>query len=72
VRLSEEELAGHDVAEMNLTCAVGLPGVGVVDAELCLFKLDYWARCIRQYTERMLPQFHRKRYDYENSERVFA
>ena len=35
------------------------------------FKLDYWKHNVQTYTDKMLPQFRRKRYQYENSEAYF-
>jgi hypothetical protein len=68
---SEEELNGLDIAVVNLACAAGLPSSEGINHDLCLSKLDYWAMVVRQYTERLLPQFHRKQCDYQNSEAYF-
>jgi hypothetical protein len=68
---SEAELAGLDIAAVNLACAAGLPSSERIDYDLCLSRLDYWARAVGQYTQRLMPQFRRKRYDYENSEAFF-
>jgi hypothetical protein len=69
--LSSEEFARADVATKNLACAQGLPGAERFDFAACLERLDYWALCVRRYTERLLPQFHRKRCDFGNSEAYF-
>lgn len=71
VHLSDADLARLDIARVNLACAAGLPGSDQIDEPACLDKLDYWARCVKQYTERVLPHFRRKRYDYNNSEAYF-
>lgn len=68
---SSEELSRLDLALVNLSCAVGLPGWERIDLDLCIFKLDYMARAVQPYTERLLPKFRRKRYDYKNSEAYF-
>src|SRR5688572_3772754 len=68
---SDEGLARHDIAEVNLACAAGLPGGLVIDRDLCLHRLDYFARRVREYTDARIHQFHRKRYAYHNSEGYF-
>ncbi len=70
-RLPEDELARQDLAEVNLACAVGLPDADRIDRQLCLRQLDYGARVIGEATERAMPRFRRKRYDYHNSEPYF-
>ncbi len=71
VSYSDEYLAALDVAEVHLACAVGLTGADRIDPEFCLRWLDDAAGSVRQYTEKALPQFHRKPHDYENSEAYF-
>jgi hypothetical protein len=71
VHLSDAELASHDLAEINLACAVDLPGTHKVDVGLCRNRLDYWSGTVRRHTERCLPQYWRKRYAYRNSEAYF-
>jgi hypothetical protein len=68
---SEEELARLDLAAVHLACAEGLPGAEELDVAFCLGTLDLWAECVRRYTEQVLPQFHRKPHEYENSEPYF-
>jgi hypothetical protein len=68
---SDEELSRLDVAAVNLACAADLPGAEQIDEDRCLFTLDYWARLVKQHTERHWSQFRRKRYDYQNSEAYF-
>jgi hypothetical protein len=71
VGLTDEQLATHDIALVNLACAADLPGAEGIDQDACAFKLDYWSRRVRQYTEAALPNFRRKRWDYRNSEGYF-
>jgi hypothetical protein len=68
---SDEELGRLDIAAVNLACAANLPGAEQIDEDRCLFTLDYWARLVKQHTERHWSQFRRKRYDYQNSEAYF-
>src|SRR5262249_22714889 len=65
------ELAQRDLAEVNLACAEGLPGAEQIDVVGCLRRLDTWAQRVAQETERLLPQFHRKRSSYGNSDGYF-
>lgn len=53
-KLSDEELAGYDIAAVNLACSVGLPGAEIIDVPGCLAKLDEWAEGIRRTTKRLL------------------
>ena len=69
--MPEEKLAEHNVAAANLACAADLPGGKRFDFDACLSRLDEMTDQVRQYTERMLPQFRRKRWDYGNSEGYF-
>jgi hypothetical protein len=71
VWLSEQELAGYDIAVVNLACAAGLPGSERIDVPLCLRTLDTWAEQTRRFTERIMPLFHSGRCDYPDSEARF-
>ena len=71
VGLADEQFATLDIALVNLACAADLPESAAIDQDASAFKLDYWARCVRQYTEPRLPIFRRKRWDYRNSEGYF-
>ncbi len=71
VTRSEEELASLDIAEVNLACADGLPGAEKIDVQVCINRLDYFSRRVKQFTDAQLKQFRRKRYDYHNSEAYF-
>jgi len=56
--MTPEELAGVDIAEMNLLCATGLPGAEALDIAHCLATLDGWAERVKSETERHLYRVH--------------
>lgn len=68
---SDEQLATRDIAEVNLACTAGLPDAGEIDVDRCRERLDYYSRRVQSYTESQMKQFHRKRWDYNNSEGYF-
>jgi Transglutaminase-like superfamily len=45
--LSDEQLAGQDIAEVNLSCAVGLPGAEELNVSACLRTLEQWTDRVR-------------------------
>jgi hypothetical protein len=55
--LPDAELARVDIARVNLACAAGLPGAELIDHARCFRTLDYWAACVREYTEHYRPKF---------------
>jgi len=62
LEMTPDQLAKVDIAEMNLICAVGLPGAEGIDIDACLARLDMWAQRVKAETERHLyrltdPQF---------------
>lgn len=69
--MTDEQLEAIDVAVRNLICAEGLPGSDRIDIELCVKRLDYWAKCVRQATEHHLPKFHADPGKYQNSEAFY-
>jgi hypothetical protein len=71
VNLSDEQLAGYDIAAANLACAAGLPGNEGIDAAACLARLDQWAEQVHDYTEAWLTHFHDDPSVYDHSERLF-
>jgi hypothetical protein len=71
VKLPEEELSRLDVAAVNLARAADLPGAERIDHGRCLGRLDEWAERVRQYTDRLMPQFQRKPHEYQDSESYF-
>lgn len=54
IGMSEAELSRHDIAEINLHCAVGLPGSEDLDITQCLERLQHWTEHARFATERAL------------------
>jgi hypothetical protein len=57
-RLSDAELARHDIAAVNLACAEGLPGAERVDAARCLKTLGAWAETVRDWTRAAYREFY--------------
>ena len=51
--LSDDELRGHDVAEVNLVAASGLPGAELLDLPALIQKLDDWAAIVDYGIRRM-------------------
>jgi hypothetical protein len=60
-----------DIAEVNLACAVGLPGADRFDPQAVLARLDNWAAYVRRYSDRCLPEFHADPAPFRNSEGYF-
>jgi regulator of sirC expression with transglutaminase-like and TPR domain len=69
--LSESELAGVDIALMNLLCAEGLPGHGASTVQDCLKKLEQMVQAVRSETAKNLHQFTSNPAEFENSEEFF-
>lgn len=69
--LSDEELAKIDVAEVNLACAEGLPGAESIPYAECIDRLNHYAYCVRQHTERRMLEFYRQAEKYDYSEAKF-
>ena len=72
VLLDDEHLGKYDVAEVNLACAMGLPG-GPTERQAaeCLDRLDHYARCAADYTDKRLPEFRAQPEFYRGSESIF-
>jgi hypothetical protein len=66
-----DELAGMDIAEMNLLCASGCPGAEEIDIDKLLAKLDGWAERVATETDRNLHRFRENPGKYNNSEAYF-
>jgi hypothetical protein len=62
LKMSPEQLAAVDIAELNLHCAEGLPGAERLDIAKCLARLDEWAARVRGETERHLYRAHDPRW----------
>lgn len=65
------DLEDADIAELNLRCALGLPGAEKLDIEATLAELDRWADHVHAETQRHLYQFRAAPEEYENSEAYF-
>ena len=70
-QLADADLAGEDVAAVNLACAAGLPGAEDVDVGRCLARLDAWARHVRRETDRCAGQFRKDPAAFDNSRAYF-
>ncbi len=76
LKMTPEELAKVDIAEMNLLCAVGLPDAEGIDIDKCMATLDRWAERVKGETERHLYRLTDPRYKdhaehYKHSEARF-
>jgi len=62
LKMPTGQLAGVDIAEMNLLCATGLPGSEKLNIDQALAILDDWAKRVAVETERNLhnPTFSRQ------------
>ncbi len=69
--LPVEQLADVGIAEMNLLCAVGLPGAEKLNIDQRLATLDRWAARVKHETDRHLYRFVQNPGNYENSEGYF-
>jgi tetratricopeptide (TPR) repeat protein len=71
--MTPDQLQEVDIAEMNLLCAIGLPGAEKIDIDRCLAKLDEWAAKVRFETNRHLYRVTDQRYadHYRQSESYF-
>ena len=70
LKMTPEQLAEVDVAEMNLLCATGLPGADRLNIGRCLARLDKWAQQVKVVTGRHLYRAHDPKYaeHYKHSE----
>ena len=70
LKMTPEQLADVDIAEMNLLCAVGLPGAEKLDIDQALATLDQWAKKVAFETDRHLYRVTDPRYadHYRHSE----
>ncbi len=71
LHLSDEQLAAFDVAEVNLSCAEGLPGAETIDHAECINRLNHFAQCSSHYTERRIDIFRMQPAAYNHSEALF-
>ena len=68
---AHSESQSVDVAEANILCAEGLPGVSDLDVSRCLEKIDGWTERVRKETQRRLSEYARSPQTYDNSEARF-
>jgi hypothetical protein len=69
--LSDKQLAGVDIARLNLVCAERLPGEEPLDVEASLVALDAMAGRVQTETQRHAYRFQQNPADYEGSEGFF-
>jgi hypothetical protein len=72
VGMSEKELATHDIAQLNLFCAAGLPGTQRINPDACIAKLDDWAKYIDRNIKHWWPDFLRSPKEGEDSPGKFC
>ncbi len=72
--LSDDELAGRDIAELNLAAAYGLPFAGDLPVEDLRQQLDEWANIVGRGTDRAWSQRGRVEYNQlsDNQYRILA
>jgi hypothetical protein len=71
-RLSNADLATVDVAEMNLACAVGLPGAEAIDFDGCVRAFRDYPKVVRDWTDAAYDQqFRADPSRYDHSEPIF-
>jgi hypothetical protein len=68
---SDAQLAGFDIAEVNLACAAGLPGSETLHYEACLAWLDKAVACTQQHANQTIDRFHAELHAYFDSEAIF-
>ncbi len=69
--LPEADLAKRDLVEINLAWTADFPEVQRYKPQAVFDRVDFLAREVKRYTERTLPQFRRKRHEYNDSEAYF-
>lgn len=68
---SDANLVRFDVAEVDLACAVGLPGAERLDIPACLAWVDHAAAWVHRRTQSTLENFRRSPETYDHSEGIF-
>jgi len=71
LKMSPEQLADVDIAEMNLLCATGLPGAENLDIDKAFARLDDYAQGVRYWTDQSMWDFRQNPGKFENSEAKF-
>ena len=64
---TDEELAGRDIALLNLEAALGLPGAENLNLDGCVQKLNAWAKQVGIYTQDHWHLFERSPEEYDFS-----
>jgi hypothetical protein len=68
---SPTEIAGLDIALLNLLCADGLPGAEGLAPQTCIGTLNQWAQPVQSETERHLHRFKEDPAEFDHSEGYF-
>src|ERR1035437_8744782 len=68
---SPAQIAGCDIALLNLLCAEGLPSAESLNPQGCMATLDEWAERVRTETERHLYRYRANPREFESSEGYF-
>lgn len=71
IRLDAKQIAERDMARLNLTCALGLPGAENLNVDAMLAVLDTWVAGVKFETDRHLYKFAQNPAEYDNSEGYF-
>lgn len=71
LKMTPEQLADVDIAEMNLLCATGLPGAEKLDIGKAFARLDDYAQRVRYWTDQSMWDFRQNPSKFENSEAKF-
>ena len=69
--LTTNDLAGVDIALVNLLCAEGLPQAGGITPQEAKHTLDEWAKRVASETERNFHQFRENPAGFNNSEAYY-
>lgn len=67
VCLTDADLALHDIAMVNLACAVGLPDARSLDIDSCCRTIRQWSALTARYTAHQSNQFGKNPMNFENS-----
>ncbi len=54
-----KQIEARDIAELNLLCAINLPGAEKLDILKCLATLDQWTELVRRYVRDSFSSFQR-------------
>ncbi len=71
LKMTAEQLAEVDIAEMNLLCATSLPGAENLDIDNAFGRLNDYAQRVRYWTDRSMWDFRQNPGKFENSEAKF-